>query len=51
MLAAKLDSSSNSEAGTIAMAVSGIAKELRATLDAITGNSDDAQEFGVRLFQ
>jgi hypothetical protein len=51
VLAAKLDNSQVSEAAGIAMAVSGIAKELRATLDAILGNSDDGQEFVIKLFQ
>ena len=51
VLAGKLDNSQVSEAAGIAMAVSGIAKELRATLDAILGNSDDSQEFVVKLFQ
>jgi hypothetical protein len=50
VLASKLDESQNSDTGTVAMAISGIAKELRATLDWLTDAQGDSEEFAAGLF-
>ena len=49
-LAAKLDEAALSDSGTIAMATAGIAKELRATLDAILDDTGEAADFVAELF-
>ena len=49
-LASKLDEAQGADSGTIAMAISGIAKELRAVLDAILESQGDDDEFTDSLF-
>ena len=49
-LAAKLDEAGQSDSGTIAMAISGIAKELRATLDAIKADANETEAWVRDLF-
>ena len=49
-LAGKLDEARTQDSGTIAMAISGIAKELRATLEAILATSSETEEFIADLF-
>lgn len=49
-LAAKLDEARQSDSGAIAMAISGIAKELRAVVEAILEASSNTQEFVAGLF-
>jgi hypothetical protein len=49
-LASKLDEAGGQESGTIAMAISGIAKELRAVLDAILESQGDDDAFTAGLF-
>ena len=49
-LAAKLDEAREQDSGTIAMAISGIAKELRATIEAILATSTETEEFIADLF-
>jgi hypothetical protein len=49
-LASKLDQASYQEAGVVAMAISGIAKELRATLDEILEATNETDEFVADLF-
>ena len=49
-LASKLDEAGQSDSGTIAMAISGIAKELRATVEAILADAKDTEEWVGELF-
>jgi hypothetical protein len=49
-LASKLDSVQDDDSGAAAMAISGIAKELRAVIDEIRDSSGDRQEFVSDLF-
>lgn len=49
-LAGKLDEARRSDSGAIAMAIAGIAKELRAVVDSILATSGDNQEFVADLF-
>jgi hypothetical protein len=49
-LARKLDEAGHQDSGTIAMAMSGIAKELRGTLDTILEGTGDSQTFLADLF-
>ena len=49
-LAAKLDEAGQSDSGTIAMAISGIAKELRATVEAILSDARETDAWITDLF-
>ena len=49
-LAQKLDEAGHQDSGSIAMAMSGIAKELRATIDAIRDDSGGVDLFLADLF-
>lgn len=49
-LALKLDEAQHSDSGAVAMAIGGIAKELRAVIDAICESASDRQEFVSDLF-
>jgi hypothetical protein len=49
-LAAKLDQTSRAEGGAVAMAVAGIARELREIVDAILEQTADTDAFVVDLF-
>ena len=49
-LAKKLDEAGQSDSGTIAMAISGIAKELRATLEAILADARETDAWITDLF-
>jgi hypothetical protein len=49
-LAAKLDSVKDDDSGAAAIAISPIAKELRAVIDEIRDSSGDRQEFVSDLF-
>jgi hypothetical protein len=49
-LAAKLDEARHSESGAAAMAMPGIAKELRAVIDEICESASDRQSFVSDLF-
>ena len=49
-LAAKLDEAGQSDSGTIAMAISGIAKELRATVEAILSEARETDAWISDLF-
>lgn len=49
-LASKLDEAKQSESGAVAMAISGIAKELRAVIEEIRDSVNDGQEFVTDLF-
>lgn len=49
-LAAKLDEARQSDSGAIAMAISGIAKELRAVIESILATTSDNEEFVADLF-
>ena len=49
-LAAKLDEAGQSDSGTIAMAISGIAKELRATVEAILADARETDAWITDLF-
>jgi hypothetical protein len=49
-LASKLDAVQGDDSGAAAMAISGIAKELRAVIDEIRDSSGDRQEFVSDLF-
>jgi hypothetical protein len=50
-LAAALDEASGSESGAMAMATAGIAKELRAVVDAILEATEDDGGFVAGLFE
>ncbi len=49
-LASKLDEAKRSDSGAIAMAISGIAKELRAVVDALLAATGESEEFVADLF-
>ena len=49
-LASKLDEAGQSDSGTIAMAISGIAKELRATVEAILSDARETDAWITDLF-
>lgn len=49
-LAAKLDEAQGADSGAVAMAVAGIAKELRSTVEAIFEATNDTNEFVADLF-
>jgi hypothetical protein len=50
VLASKLDAVRDDDSGAAAIAISGIAKELRAVIDEIRNTSGDRQEFVTDLF-
>lgn len=49
-LASKLDEAQASDSGAVAMAISGIAKELRAVIQEIRDSTGDREEFVTGLF-
>jgi hypothetical protein len=51
LLATKLDQAREDSTGVVAMATAGLAKELRATLEAIQKAGDGSAEFVMALFQ
>lgn len=49
-LASKLDEAQRSDSGAVAMAISGIAKELRAVIEEIRAAASDQEAFVTDLF-